>query len=72
MATFPPVTGALNPPPVLFEFDQTENPFREAVIKERITIEKDGLIPVPSRPGLGVTVEPDAVEQFRAGLITIA
>jgi len=71
MATVPPVTEALNAPPVLFEFDQTENPFREAVVKERIAIEEDGLIPVPAGPGLGVTVVREAVEQFRTGFITI-
>jgi D-galactarolactone cycloisomerase len=65
MATCPPVTEALASPPILFEFDRSANPFRDAVIEERLDIDaNDACIAVPMKPGLGVTVIPDAVEEF--------
>ncbi len=73
MATVPPFSGAVTPPPATFEFDRTENPFREAVVKQKIDIEKsDGCIPVPTGPGLGIDIVREAVDQFRTELITIA
>ena len=68
MAAQPPLTEALAAPAVLFEFDQTESPFRDAVIHERIEPGDDGLIAVPTAPGLGVTVDEDAVARFRVKL----
>jgi D-galactarolactone cycloisomerase len=71
LATLPPLTEALEPPPVLFEFDCTENPFRDVVIREKIRLEDDGCIAVPTAPGLGVEVVREAVEEFRTELISI-
>jgi D-galactarolactone cycloisomerase len=72
MSTCPPLTPALNPPDPMFEFDQTEHPFRDAVIAERLAPEcPGGGVPVPSGPGLGVTVLPEAVAEFRTGLTEI-
>jgi len=72
MACCPPLTAALNPPRMLFEFDRTEHPFRDAVIAERIDIDPaDGCVSVPQGPGLGVTVQRDAVAAFRTELIRI-
>ena len=71
LATVAPLTEALLPPTVLFEFDCTESPFRDAVVKEHIKIGEDGCIPVPSRPGLGIEVVREAVDEFRTDLITI-
>jgi D-galactarolactone cycloisomerase len=72
MSTVPPVTQALSPPPVLFELDCTENPIRDAVVREPFSIDPtDGCIPVPERPGLGIDVVREAVEEYRVELITI-
>ncbi len=71
VATVAPLTPALEPPPVLFEFDCTENPFRDAVVKERIQIDENGEIQVPARPGLGIQVVREAVEEYRTELIAI-
>ncbi len=71
MACCPPLTPALNPPETMFEFDQTEHPFRDEILNERIAPDAaDGTIPVPTGPGLGVTVNKDAVARFRTSLIT--
>jgi D-galactarolactone cycloisomerase len=72
MSGCPPLTPALNPPGILFEFDQTEHPFRDAIIGERLFVDpSDGAVVVPHGPGLGVTVIPDAVAEFRTGLFSI-
>jgi D-galactarolactone cycloisomerase len=71
MATCPPITEALAAPSPMFEFDQTESPFRDAVIAERIGLGADGMVAVPEGPGLGVTVLPEAVAEYRVELITI-
>jgi D-galactarolactone cycloisomerase len=69
MSCCPPLTPALNPPTIMFEFDQTEHPFRDAIIKERIAIDPlTGTVQVPPGSGLGVTVIPEAIEEFRTGL----
>ena len=72
MSTCPPLTPAMNPPDVLFEFDRTEHPFRDAILAERLAPETpSGGLMVPTGPGLGVTVLPDVVERYRTGLVTL-
>jgi D-galactarolactone cycloisomerase len=71
MSTVPPLTEAIAAPPVMFEFDQTENPLRDAVIQERLRPGEDGMIEVPNKPGLGVTVIPEAVREFAVETISI-
>ncbi|MBI4892949.1 MAG: mandelate racemase/muconate lactonizing enzyme family protein [Acidobacteria bacterium] len=72
MAATPPQTEGLHAPPVTFEFDQTESPFRDAVIRERIAPDpSDGMIAVPCGPGLGVEVLPEALKQYRKSLIQV-
>ncbi len=68
MSCFPDLDGW----PPMFEFDQTENPVREAVIRQKIEMDpSDGRIPVPASPGLGVDVVREAVDEFRTELISI-
>ena len=71
MAVTPPLTEALNGAPQLFEFDQTESPFRDAVIREKLAPEEDGLLAVPQSPGLGITVNPAEVARFRVEEIVL-
>ncbi len=72
MSVCPPVTEALAAPAVMFEFDQTENPLRDAVIRDRIAIDPtDGCVKVPDGPGLGVEVLPEAVERYRIDLFAL-
>jgi D-galactarolactone cycloisomerase len=68
MSCFPEMNGW----PQMFEFDQTESPFREAVIRQKIRMDPaDVRIAVPEGPGLGVDVVPEAVAEFRTELIEI-
>jgi L-alanine-DL-glutamate epimerase-like enolase superfamily enzyme len=67
------MAGPAAAPTGTFEFDQTENPLRTAVVKQRIEIDPaDGCIQVPMRPGLGLEVVREAVEEYRTELLTIS
>lgn len=68
MAVQPPLTEALASPPVVFEFDQTESPFRDAVVRTAVRPDADGLLRVPEGPGLGIEVDAEAVARFRVKL----
>jgi len=71
LATLAPLTEALAAPVVLFEFDCTESPFRDVVVKQPFEIDEDGCIPIPGGPGLGIEVVREAVDEFRTELVTI-
>lgn len=46
------------------ELDVYENPFRQQVVTKPIEIQKDGLVDIPSGPGLGVEVNEDVVKKY--------
>jgi D-galactarolactone cycloisomerase len=52
------------PEPFLFEFDRSPNPLRENLLEEPFD-PIGGSLEVPTGPGLGVTVDEDAVERYR-------
>ena len=43
---------------------QTGVPYVEELIEPRFKLDADGMLPVPTGPGLGVTLNPDAVAKF--------
>jgi D-galactarolactone cycloisomerase len=45
-----------------FEYDRSPHPLREGVTHERFVME-DGYLPIPDRPGLGVSLDMDFVER---------
>ncbi len=47
------------------EFDQTENPLRSELLKEPITLDKDGFLAPPAGPGLGIELDRAALERYR-------
>jgi D-galactarolactone cycloisomerase len=51
------------PYPLLIEYDTGANPFRDGMLTAPLAIE-NGYIAVPGGPGLGVTVDTRAVDQF--------
>lgn len=72
MSTVPPVTEAIAAPTALFELDCTENPIRDAVVREPFRIDPtDGCIAVPTGPGLGIEVVREAVEEYRIEMVRI-
>ena len=52
----------------MLEYDTSENPLREAVLKTPIRLEPNGKVKVPCGDGLGVEVNLKAIEKFRCGL----
>jgi L-alanine-DL-glutamate epimerase-like enolase superfamily enzyme len=49
----------------MLEYSTSESPLRWRLTRERFPIETDGRVAVPSAPGLGVSLDPDAVAEFR-------
>jgi D-galactarolactone cycloisomerase len=47
-----------------FEYDRSAHPLREGVTRERFVMQ-DGYLPIPDRPGLGVTLDLEFIEQHR-------
>jgi D-galactarolactone cycloisomerase len=48
----------------LFEYDRSPHPFRDGVTRERFAM-RDGHLDIPTRPGLGVSLEQDFIRRFR-------
>jgi L-alanine-DL-glutamate epimerase-like enolase superfamily enzyme len=51
---------------LIIEFDQNSNGLRDELLTEPIQAEKDGTIRLSERPGLGIELDPAAVERFRS------
>ena len=49
----------------LLEFDQNPNPLRSDLFAEPITMQPDGTVRLPDRPGLGVTLNQSTVDHYR-------
>jgi L-alanine-DL-glutamate epimerase-like enolase superfamily enzyme len=52
---------------LVLEFDQNPNGLRDELLQEPIAIDGDGMIALPERPGLGIELDPAAVERYRTG-----
>src|SRR5579862_6733301 len=57
--------AAATPNALLLEFDQNPNGLREELLKEPLGIDAQGMIALPQRPGLGIELDPGAVERYR-------
>ena len=59
--------AAAIPNGLLLEWDQNPNALRDELLKEPLRLEPDGTVKLPERPGLGIELEPAAVDRYRAG-----
>jgi L-alanine-DL-glutamate epimerase-like enolase superfamily enzyme len=50
---------------LVLEFDQNPNGLRDELLKEPIRTDGDGMIWLSERPGLGIELDPAAVERYR-------
>jgi L-alanine-DL-glutamate epimerase-like enolase superfamily enzyme len=50
---------------LVLEFDQNPNELRDSLLKKPIAIDSNGMIALPERPGLGIELDPAAVERYR-------
>ncbi|MBD9523259.1 mandelate racemase/muconate lactonizing enzyme family protein [Ensifer sp. ENS02] len=64
MAAMTPDPVRVNPIEPILEFDRTENPFRQAVLKAPIEA-VDGVVAIPDAPGLGIEIDRDALARFK-------
>ncbi|MHC4242143.1 MAG: mandelate racemase/muconate lactonizing enzyme family protein [Planctomycetota bacterium] len=55
--------GRLNPADALMELDRTENPLRDELVQPTFS-PHNGHLQVPNEPGLGVTVDEDALRKY--------
>lgn len=66
MAAMIPNPVRPNPLEPILEFDRTDNPFRQAVVKTPIEHE-GGVVRIPAGPGLGIEIDRDALAEFAMG-----
>ena len=59
--------AAAIPNGLLLEWDQNPNELRDELFKEPLRLEPDGMVKLPERPGLGIELDPSAVERYRTG-----
>jgi L-alanine-DL-glutamate epimerase-like enolase superfamily enzyme len=52
---------------LFLECNVCDNPMLCQIIRNPIRMDKDGFMPVPQQPGLGIEVDEKAVERFRVG-----
>jgi len=66
VACFPDVSRAWNRPPVLFELHLPHESPAWGLTTKRIELDKaDGMIAVPTGPGLGIEINRDELERYR-------
>jgi D-galactarolactone cycloisomerase len=64
LAVLPDTPPRLENREPLLEFDRSEHPFRQAVLKTPIEHE-NGRVAIPDRPGLGIEIDREAVARFQ-------
>lgn len=66
LATVPsyPHASAVDPTPVLFEFDRSENPLRDDLLVDPLD-PTGGSLAVPDDPGLGVEIDEATLDRYR-------
>ncbi len=65
LAARPGWPEAQNPYPAApLEYDISINPLRDELLGDRLALDKDGCVPIPQGPGLGVTVNEELVRRF--------
>jgi D-galactarolactone cycloisomerase len=69
LASLPPCPPTARPTPFVqepvLEYDRNPSPLREALSKEPIEM-IDGVLPVPTGPGLGIDIDTAALEEYSA------
>jgi L-alanine-DL-glutamate epimerase-like enolase superfamily enzyme len=49
----------------LLEFDQNPNPLRSELFDEPITVDSNGMVAMPTGPGLGVRLSQESIDRYR-------
>jgi D-galactarolactone cycloisomerase len=64
MASMVPDPVRTNPVEPILEFDRTDNPYRQAIVKTPLE-HVNGVVSIPNAPGLGIEINRDALAEFR-------
>jgi D-galactarolactone cycloisomerase len=65
IAALPPIPYGLYPEEPLLEYDRSAHPFRTALVRESSDLlPRDGWVTIPDGPGLGVTVDREALARL--------
>lgn len=64
MASMVPDPVRTNPVEPILEFDRTDNPYRQAIVKTPLE-HVNGVVTIPDAPGLGIEINRDALAEFR-------
>jgi D-galactarolactone cycloisomerase len=64
LASLPNCPPCLIPIPPMLEYEQTFNPFRDELSSTDLT-HKEGIVQVPTGPGLGIEINRDVLERYR-------
>jgi len=65
-AVLPPSPPRHDPTEAVLEFDRSEHPFRQAVVRTPLE-HVDGMVSIPDGPGLGIEIDTDAIARWRVG-----
>lgn len=65
LATLPVTHHSLYPTEPVLEYDRSSHPFRQQLIADPWTLE-NGVIKIPDKPGLGIEINMNTVEQFQS------
>jgi D-galactarolactone cycloisomerase len=63
-AVLPPSPPRHDPTEAVLEFDRSEHPFRQAVVRTPLE-HVDGQVSIPDGPGLGIEIDTDAIARWR-------
>jgi D-galactarolactone cycloisomerase len=66
LASLPPNPISRGQAEPMLEYDSSDHPFRRELVRDAITL-VDGVVPVPTTPGLGVTVDRDVLDRYTTG-----
>jgi D-galactarolactone cycloisomerase len=64
LAALPDQPPSFRPMPPLLEFEQCENPFRDLLSREPITLNR-GKVKIPTKPGLGIDIDRGVLDRYR-------
>lgn len=67
LALLPDASWARTTETPMLEMDTAENPFRDQLAGSQLHTGKDGLVAVPSGPGLGIEVDEEMVKRYTIG-----
>ncbi len=65
VATLPPTPLSDTPVEPMLEYDRSNHPFRTELINNEISMGTDGLVAIPDKAGIGVSVNREILEKYK-------